>query len=239
MSKITKINYDPFEQAFNDYFAGNKDVEVIVHSNKGDDEIMPVKYFFRSFDEMPHLEKTALKLCAGKVLDIGAGSGCHSLVLKSRGMDVTSLDIKKGFSDIMIKRGLQKVIHSDIFNYNSEKYDTLLMLMNGIGFTQNLNGLEKFFSHSKNLLKPGGQIIMDSSDLLYLYKEEDGSIRINLNEDYYGEIEYQVEYRGVFGNSFKWLFVDFSTLTEYADKMGFRCELIYEGKCFEYLARLY
>ena len=154
MTDSTNLYSDPFERAFYDYFMGIDDAEVTVHNNKGDDEIMPVRYFFRTYDEMPYLEKTAIKYYTGKVLDIGAGSGCHSLVLKSKGLDVTSIDIKKGFTDIMKKRGLQKVIHSDIFNFNSEKFDTLLMLINGIGFTQNLNGLEKFFSHSKSLLKP-------------------------------------------------------------------------------------
>ena len=239
MTKITKNYYDPFEQAFNDYFAGNKDAEVIVHSNKEDDQIIPVKYFFRNFDEMFGIEKLALSVCSGKVLDIGAGSGCHSLVLKSKGINVTSLDIRKGFSEIMKKRGIEKVILADIFNYNYEKYDTLLMLMNGIGISQNLTGLAKFLSHSKNLLNPGGQIILESSDIMYLYKEQDGSVKFNLHEDYYGEVEYKFEYNGIPGKSFNWLFVDFSTLKEYAGQAGYNCEMVFEGEDHHYLARLF
>ena len=89
------------------------------------------------------------------------------------------------------------------------------------------------------MLKPGGQILMDSSDLLYLYQEEDGSVSLDLSENYYGEVEYQVEYKGVKGEPFKWVFVDFSNLSYFADQAGFRIELLFEDENFNYLARLY
>ncbi len=228
----------PFEQAFLDFYNGNNNNEVIVHCNKGDDEAVALKYFFRSFDEMPLLEQKALEQCRGKVLDIGAGSGCHSVVLNERGMDITALDILEGFTSIMRKRGLPKVINSDIMDYSEEKFDTLLMLMNGIGFTKDFSGLEKFLHHAHKLLNPYGQIILDSSDLLYLYQQEDGSVMIDLNEAYYGEVIYTVEYGNKSGKPFKWLFVDFSSLQEIADKCGFQAELLYEDEHFNYLARL-
>jgi SAM-dependent methyltransferase len=231
-------NLTPFEEAFFDFHNGNKNAEVIVHCNKGDDEPVPLKYFFRRFEEMPLLEQKALEQCHGKILDIGAGSGCHSMVLQEKGMDISALDILEGFTSIMKKRGLPKVIHSDIMDYSDEKYDTLLMLMNGIGFTKDFSGLERFFHHAHKLLNPGGQIILDSSDLLYLYQQEDGSVMIDLNEAYYGEVIYTVEYNKKLGEPFKWLFVDFSSLQEIADKCGFQAELLYEDEHFNYLARL-
>lgn len=229
---------DPFEQAFFEFLEGDKKSTLIVHNNKGDDEIMPVSYFFRSFNEMPELEKLALEHCSGKILDIGAGSGCHTLYLQGNDLDVTALDIRQGFIEIMKKQGIRKTILSDILKYNKEKFDTLLMLMNGIGFTKDFTGLQSFLSSAKDLLNPGGQILLDSSDLLYLY-EEDGSFVINLKEAYYGEVEYQVEYKGKKGEPFKWLFIDFSNLAFYAEEAGFRSELLYEDENFNYLARLY
>jgi len=153
-------------------------------------------------------------------------------------MDISALDILEGFTSIMKKRGLPKVIHSDIMNYSEEKYDTLLMLMNGIGFTKDFSGLEKFLHHTRKLLNPGGQIILDSSDLLYLYQQEDGSVMIDLNEDYYGEVVYTVEYNKKLGKPFKWLFVDFSSLQEIASQCGFHAELLFEDEHYNYLARL-
>ncbi len=129
-----QIILNPFEQAFADYFNGDKKATVIVHNTKGDDEVMPVQYFFRSFDEMPELEKMALSNCSGSILDIGAGSGIHSLYLQNNGFDVTALDIRQGFVDVMKKRGIKKVVLSDIFQFKENRFDTLLMMMNGIGF---------------------------------------------------------------------------------------------------------
>ena len=230
---------DPFEYAFFDYLNGDATTQLIVHNTKGDDEVMPVHYFFRTYEEMPELEKIALKNCYGNILDIGAGSGCHSLYLQNQGLEVTALDIRSGFVEVMRKRGIKNVVRADIRKYNKDKFDTLLMLMNGIGFTLNFDGLERFLKTARDLIISGGQILLDSSDLLYLYQNEDGNVKINLNEGYYGEVEYQVEYKGERGIPFKWLFVDFSNLSFFADQAGFRSELLYEDENFNYLARLY
>ena len=230
---------DPFEQAFFDFLEGDTKSTLVVHNNKGDDEIMPVSYFFRTYDVMPELEKRALEYCTGKVLDIGAGSGCHSLFLQGKGFDITALDIRPGFVEVMKRQGIRKTILKDILNYRGEKFDTLLMLMNGIGFTKDFNGLQDFLVLAKDLLNLGGQILLDSSDLIYLYEEDDGSFAINLREAYYGEVEYQVEYKGKKGEPFKWLFIDFSNLAFYAEEAGLRSELLYEDENFNYLARLY
>ncbi len=230
---------NPFEQAFTDYLNGDKKATVIVHNTKGDDEIMPVEYFFRSFKEMPKLEQKALRHCSGSILDIGAGSGIHSLYLQENGFNITALDIRPGFVEVMKRRGLNIVVLSDIFQYKDQQFDTLLMMMNGVGFTINFEGLKKFLIHAKTLLNPGGQIILDSSDLLFLYEEEDGSYLLDLNEGYYGEVEYQVEYKGILEEPFKWLFVDFSNLSHYAEEAGFRSELLFEDDHYNYLARLY
>ena len=230
---------DPFEVAFNDYLGGKNDASILVHCNKGDDELIPISYFFRSFSQMPQIEQLALKICEGKVLDIGAGSGSHSLILKERGIDVTSLDIKPGFVKIMQERGLNNTIQSDILNYKYGGYDTLLMLMNGIGFTKNFKGLSAFLKQAKGLLNKGGQLIFDSSDLLYIYQNDDRSYLINLNDNYYGEVEYVVEYNGLKGAPFEWLYIDFGNLSFIAEESGFKCELLMEDDHYNYLARLF
>lgn len=230
---------DPFEQACWDYYLGKKKATIKIVSNKADDEIVPVKYFFRELTEMPQIEKLALGFCKGEILDIGAGSGCHSIELIRNGHSVNSLEIRKGLTELLSERGIKEIYHCDIFQFTDKQFDTLLMLMNGIGLVGDLNGLDKFLLLIKRIIKPGGQVLLDSSDLMYLYEEDDGSVKINLNESYYGEVEYQFIYKNMKGNPFKWLFVDYSTLNEYADKNGFRCELIYEDDHYNYLARLY
>lgn len=230
---------DPFEQACWDYYLGDKETTIIITSNKADDEIVPIKYFFRELDQMPQIEKIALDLCQGEILDVGAGTGCHSLELIKRGHLVNLIEIKKGLIELLSEREINNIYHCDIFKFADKQFDTLLMLMNGIGLVQDLNGLDKFLAHIKSLLKPAGQLLMDSSDLMYLYRKEDGSILLNINDGYYGEVEYRFEYKDLKGELFKWLYVDFSTLCEYAIKNGFVCELIFEDNHYNYLARLY
>jgi SAM-dependent methyltransferase len=230
---------DPFEQAFFDYLEGNHKAELIIHTNKGEPEILPVAYFFRTFFDMPDLEKEALAACTGRVLDVGAGAGPHALYLQEKNFDVTALEIRPGFTEVMKRRGIKEVVLGDIEDFLEGSYDTLLLLMNGIGFTKTTDGVERFLVKARHLLRPGGQILLDSTDLLYLYQQEDGSVRIDLNDAYYGEVEYRVEYKGTMGDPFAWLYIDYSTLSFYAEKAGYRCELMLETEFFNYLARLY
>ena len=227
---------DPFVEACRDYYLKKSETLILVHADKAETEEINIEYFFRN--EFPLLERKALELCSGDVLDIGAGTGIHSLELQKKGFSVNALEIKSGLCEIMNKRGLKNVINADIFAFNAKKYDSLLMLMNGIGLCADFNGLEKFLGHARNLLKPGGKIILDSSDLLYLYTEEDGSVSIDLSDDYYGILEYFYEYKGVIGEKFKWLFVDYSNLEFYAEKYGFDCRMVFEDEHYNYLAEL-
>ncbi|NOY50024.1 MAG: class I SAM-dependent methyltransferase [Chlorobi bacterium] len=228
----------PLEMACSDFFKGDIDAIIAIHSNKADKEEVPVSYFFRSYEDMPELEKLALSMCSGEVLDIGAGLGVHSLWLREHGIDVSSLEIQEGLVALMRKRGLDKVYAADVFEFYGQKFDTLLLLMNGIGIASDIAGLERFLAHARSLLKKGGKILLDSSDLLYLYQEDDGSVLLDLSEEYYGEVEYEFEYNGIRSKPFKWLFIDFGNLWYYARKAGFEAELISEGGHFDYLARL-
>ena len=182
---------------------------------------------------MPEAELLTLQLCRGKVLDIGAGAGSHALVLQRHGFDVTALETSPGAAVVMQKRGVNNVVQQDIFQYKTEKFDTLILLMNGIGLTQNLIGLDHFLQHAKTLLLPGGQLIFDSSDISYLY--EDVPLPKN---NYYGEISYQYQYKNQQGDWFNWLYLDPKTLKEHAAKQGWNCAIVYQDDTDLYLAKL-
>ncbi|WP_010663500.1 class I SAM-dependent methyltransferase [Marinilabilia salmonicolor] len=217
----------------------DKNLSIEVWSNIAETDIIPVHYLFRPYKEMPSLEQEALTLCKGKVLDIGAGAGSHALWLQEQNMEVTALEISPGACEVMQQRGVKNILSEDFFNLTEGvRYDTLLMLMNGIGIAGTTHRLKEFFSVARKLLKPGGQILVDSSDLRYLFLEDDGSILINLNDSYYGEVEYRMSYKGRKGRRFPWLFIDDQLLQYHAEKNGFRFERIAEGEHFDYLARL-
>lgn len=229
---------DPLGKALNDYFEGIEDATLTVYSSIDGEETMEASYFFRNFEELPKLEKLALTYCKGKILDIGAGAGCHALILQSWDLDVTALDISPGAVDLLKKRGVEKAHLGDIFEYEGPQFDTLLMLMNGVGVGGSLDALEQFLEHSKTLLKPTGQIIFDSSDIIDAYAQDDGAVMLDLEAEYYGVVEYQLKYKDVLGEKFKWLYVDAQTLAMRAALCGFNCEIIERGEENDYIGRM-
>jgi len=229
---------DPFGEAIRDYFKKGKAPDILVNTNYTKDEHISVSYLFRDVSQMPLLEKTALKLCRGKILDIGAAAGCHSLVLQKKGFNVTALEISKLSVECMRLRGIQKVVLEDIYSHSEQKYDTLLLLMNGTGIGGTLDGLKKLLLHLKALINVNGQILIDSTDVKYLFEENDGSIWVDLsNQHYYGEMKYEVSYKKS-TTKFDWLFVDFNTLKKISSEVGLNCKMIQKGEHFDFLARL-
>ncbi len=230
---------DALGAACRDFLNGNKKAQIIVKSNIVEDDVLPVEYLFRSFNEMPDLEKKALTICKGKILDVGAGVGSHALYLQQSNKEVVANEISNEACSIMHQRGVKNIINEDFYNLPEEnKYDTILMLMNGIGLAEETANLNRFFNKVKSLLSPGGSLIVDSSDIRYLFEEDDGSILINLNETYYGEISYKMDYGDIKGKSFKWLFIDDELLGFYAEKNGLKMEKVAEGDHYDYLAKL-
>ncbi len=234
-----ETNNDPLGTACLDYLNGITNTDIIVESDVAEDDVLPVKYLFREFIDMPDLEKKALTISYGKILDVGAGAGSHSLYLQNNNKEVIANEISPAASAVIHQRGVKNILNQDFFSLPTDtKYDTILMLMNGIGIVGTTNRLAIFFEKVKQLLAPNGCLIVDSSDLRYLFEEDDGSFLVNLNEAYYGEINYRMRYKNVRGKSFPWLFIDDELLKFYADKNGFKMEKLADGPHYDYLAKL-
>lgn len=228
---------DPMGTAIAEYHKTGKADKLRVFSPDFDEDEIPVDLLFRSFDEMPETEQLALRLAEGKILDVGAGAGCHTIALQKMGKDVTAIDISPLSVETMSALGVRKVAEQDFFTI-TEKYDTILMLMNGIGIVGTIANLPSFFNHINNILTDNGQLILDSSDISYVFEEEDGIIYLPEGDRYYGELEYQMQYRDIKGNSFPWLYIDFETLQDIAQKSGFNAELLQTGEHYDYLSRI-
>lgn len=229
---------DLFGQAVLDYQNNNYTEDIVTSTNISVDDVLPVSYLFRSFKEMPKLEQKALQLAKGNILDVGCGAGSHSLYLQEKGFDVKGIDISKGAIEVCKHRGVFNTEVKDILE-ESETFDTILLLMNGTGIFQDLSQVSKYLNHLKSLLKPNGQILIDSSDIEYMYEDEDGGIWIDTNANYYGELDYYLSYKGQEEVPMKWLYLDFQTLKSACKTVDLQCELILEGEHFDYLARLY
>jgi len=238
MMKILHPDKDPLGNAVKDFYETGVASDILIESNIAEDDTIPSSYFFRTYTNMPYLEKLALSECTGKILDVGSTAGCHSLFLQDHGFDVTALEISDLCCEIMSKRGIIQVVACDLYSYSGNTFDTIIILMNGIGIAGRVKRLKHFFKQMHQILNPGGKIILDSSDIDYLYHEKDGRKLINLNSNYYGELIYRMQYKEIKGEPFEWLFIDYKTLACHARKNSFDASLLATGNHYDYLVVL-
>lgn len=236
---MNKINYnkDPMGRAIADYYKTGAADRLRVFSPMFEEDEIPVQTLFREYDDMPEIERTAIDMARGNTLDVGAGSGCHSLVLQQLGVDVTAVDISPLSAKTMKERGVKQVVEQDFFKLEGQ-YDTILMLMNGIGIVGTLERMPEFFRHLDKILAPGGQLLCDSSDISYVFEDEDGIIDYPATNSYYGELTYRMQYKDSISYAFPWLYIDVATLEQKASESDYAVEIIAQGNHYDYLARI-
>jgi 2-polyprenyl-3-methyl-5-hydroxy-6-metoxy-1,4-benzoquinol methylase len=230
----------PYGLALLAYFQGQADATLVIRRGDGVEAPLPARHFFRSRAEFTSIETTALDRCRGHVLDIGAGTGLHSLVLQERGLAVTAIDVCAQAVHIMRRRGVRDVHPADAFEYQGGPFDTLLMLGHGIGVVETLAGLDRFLAHARGLLRDGGRLLLDSLDVTRSrhpgdLAHHDASRRAGR---YVGEITMRMEFRDMRGPFCGWLHVDALTLGRHAERAGWVSETIVETEGGEYLALL-
>ena len=237
-TSVLSAEKDPMGAAIAEFYSKGRAGRLRVFSPQFDEDEIPVATLFRSLKDMPELEQVALSLAKGKILDVGAGSGCHSVALRDMNKNAFAIDISPLSVKVMQERGLEAQEINIFEEHFIGQFDTILMLMNGSGIIGKIKNMGDFFNRMKQLLAPQGCILMDSTDLRYLFEDEDGSMLIDLASDYYGEMEFSMQYKQIKGDSFPWLYIDFDTLQLYASQYGFKAEKIKDGEHYDYLARL-
>jgi SAM-dependent methyltransferase len=230
---------DLFGKAILDFQTNNSPEDLITETSISEADEMSVAYLFRSYEEMPKLEQKALQLAKGKILDVGCGAGSHSLTLQNeRKLDVTSIDISPNAIEACQLRGLKKAKVQDVMTVENEKFDTILLLMNGTGIFGTLKETPLFLEKLKSLLNPSGQILIDSSDIIYMFDDDDDGGKWIIGNGYYGELTFTVSYKSEIEETFPWLYLDYNTLQNAAFANGLHCELVLEGGHYDYLAML-
>lgn len=231
---------DLFGTAILDFQTNNSPEDLITETTISEEDEMSVAYLFRDFSGMPILEQKALLLAKGKVLDVGCGAGSHSLYLQNeKKLAVSAIDISEKAIKACKLRGVSNAKVEDILLFEtSEKFDTIILLMNGTGIFGKLENVSKYLQKLKSLLVENGQILIDSSDIIYMFDEgEDGGKWIS-GATYYGELEFTVTYKGQKEAPLPWLYIDYNTLKNAAVANGLQCELVLKGEHYDYLARL-
>jgi len=227
------INKDLFGKALYDFWTDNQPEDMITWTHLTGEEILPVVYLFRDFEQMPETEQIALQNATGKILDVGAGSGIHSLWLQAQGKNVVALEYSPISCRLMQERGVKQIVQQDFFNYSPEiKFDTLLFLMNGVGIVQKAKYLDRLFGQIDRLMQAGGKALIHSSDLKYLYASETG-YQMPTN-DYYGDVRFFVKYKGQ-TESFDWTYIDENTLRIFARQHGFTTQKLHESEEGDFL----
>ena len=230
----------PHGRALLDFYHGDTSAEVVTHGDDGETEVVPMRVFFRGPSEFSALEEAALDLCRGRVLDVGAGAGCHSLVLQEHDLPVCAIDIAPEAVEVMRRRGVRDARCADVFHFQGGPFDTLLLMMNGIGVVEDLAGLDRFLADAHRLLAPDGQVLLDSYDPTWT-RDPDGAPSREAggpSDRYTGEMRFRLEYKGKKGPTLAWLFLDSELLAERAMKAGWSCEVIWQEEEGHYLARL-
>jgi len=230
---------DLFGQAILDYQTQNAPEDLVTETNISEADEMSVAYLFRTHQDMPKIEKKALQFAKGKILDVGCGAGSHSLYLQQKGFDVTAIDISPNAIKACQLRGVKDARVQHLLELENEPFDTILLLMNGTGIFGTLTETSKYLQKLKSLLTPNGQILIDSSDIIYMFdQDEDGAYMVPA-DGYYGELTFNVSYKGQTEDTFPWLYLDYNTLQNAAHSNGLQCELLLEGNHFDYLAKLF
>ena len=231
---------EPYGLALVDYLKGNKEAAIAVCRDDGLKSELPAKVFLRPPEEFSSIEKKALELCRGAILDVGGGGGSISLYLQSRRARIKAIDIIPELVGIMRWRGVENVEMTDIWQLDNAQFDTILLLGNGIGMVETIDGLESFLKKMSNHLKPKGQLIFDSLDIRNTDIREHLKYQRNNKKAgrYFGEIRLKFCYGENTGPLFGWLHLDPETLQEYAFKTGWNCNIVCKQDDGGYLAQL-
>ena len=229
---------DLFGRAILDFQTNNNPQDIITETSISDADEMPIQYLFRNYNEMPLIEQKALQLCKGKILDVGCGAGSHSLYLQQKGYNVTSIDISINAIKACQLRGLNNAKVQNVLDLHSQKFDTILILMNGTGIFETLYQTDKYLTKLKSLLSPNGQILIDSSDIIYMFDDNKDGSKLIPATGYYGELTFTIQYKGETENQFPWLYLDYNTLYNACFANNLQCSLILNGINYDYLAKI-
>ena len=218
---------DLMGRAIWDYYYQENSEDLQTETSISELDDLPVSYLFRDYQEMNALEKKALDSSFGKVLDVGSGAGSHSLYLQNeRKLEVTALDISPKSIEVCKARGVKNAICEDLLRFSEKNFDTVLLLMNGTGIFQSLEHIDQYLQKLKSLVAENGQILIDSTDILYMYdQDEEGGVLVPA-KGYYGELDYYLHYKGESELPMKWLYLDFNTLKNAAIANGFKIQKI-------------
>lgn len=219
------------------YFGGDMEATFSLERSDGYVEYISVDSLFDG-ETFPPVERLALNLCRGRVLDVGACVGRHSAALQERGFQISQLEIDHNCVKVLRSRGFTDVIEGDITEFSDGMFDTVILLMNGIGMFGSVERLGEFLGRLKYILSPGGRLLCDSTDVcrsddekIIAYREK--NIR---NGEIPGAFIYRIAFKDIVGKSFRWIYMSPAELAVEARKSGLGFDLLMDQPDGRFLA---
>lgn len=251
LNMILPFDKDPMGCAIYDYHCQRELAPLVVHSSLFDDDEMEIAHLFRPLSDMPKIEQQALSWIINhsaaqadkkkiKILDVGAAAGCHCAPLEQYNCEIQAIDVSPLAVQTLRERGISANLCDFFVDDCGKDYDVILCLMNGIGLCGTFGRLPLFFHRLDQLLAPKGCALVDSCDIAHIVADDDGNIPSILCENgrYYGEVDYQMEYKEHLGLPFTWLYLDEKNFIVQAQQAGFCCEILCRGEAEDFLAKL-
>jgi len=231
----------PLGAALLAYHNGRHDALLRIDSDVFDSEDVAVRHYYRpDMDPLEDLDRRALERCSGAVLDAGAGAGRHALDLQCQGLEVTAIDVAEDAVQVMLDRGISDVRQGDIFTSELGSYDTILLLMNGIGLAGHHEGLQKLFDRFGELLKPDGRVVFDAAGLDAEISHLDAQTLSDMaiGNPQLGEVFFRLTFDDLEGSWYPWLFPTSTQVTDAAHRAGFDFTVIGRGARGAFLAEV-
>lgn len=203
--------------------------------------------YFTLEGELAELDRLALDLARGRVLDVGAGAGRHALALEAKGCEVVAIDVSPTCVALCRERGVRDARELDVMTLAGAAgegaredaaralgdFDTIFFGMQTLGVAGGVVPLGRLLAGLRRILRPGGAVIADSSELRVAWEGDEAD-----RSPARGEIVLSTRYRRLRGEPFPWLYLAEADLAAIAEEAGFALETSGRVSSGEYLVAL-
>lgn len=215
-------SFELYARAMLDHWLGKK---VVVEMEREDGYRKPssMETYFASASKWSRLERDAMLLVRGRVLDLGCGPGRHALFLQRRGFDVVGVDASPTQVALARIRGVEQVYPGTVQRLprGLGTFGTVIMMGNNLGLAGDLPRMRRFLRDLRAITREGAQLIGHSRVPGTWYPHHLSYIKENIRRGRPpGLLTLRVRYKGRVGDWFDLLLLSPEDLGRLAHGSG-------------------